>query len=61
LEPGDVQFCNNYVIAHGRTDFVDSGKEEEKRLMLRLWLKFHDARPVGDAFFDFDGVPVAAE
>ena len=61
LEPGDVQFCNNYVIAHGRTDFADSEKEEEKRLMLRLWLKFRDARPVGNAFFDFDGIPVAAE
>ena len=61
LEPGDVQFCNNYVIAHGRTDFVDGEKEEEKRLMLRLWLKFREARPVGNAFFDFDGIPVAAE
>jgi len=61
LEPGDVQFCNNYVMAHGRTDFFDSDREEEKRLMLRLWLKFRDVRPVGDAFFDFGGVPVAAE
>ena len=60
LEPGDVQFCNNYVIAHGRTDFTDSGREEEKRLMLRLWLKFRDARPVGEAFFDFGGIPVTA-
>jgi hypothetical protein len=60
LEPGDIQFCNNYVIAHGRTDFIDSGPTEEKRLMFRLWLKFNDPRPVGDAFFDFGGVPVAA-
>jgi hypothetical protein len=60
LEPGDLQFCNNYVIAHGRTDFEDGDGEGEKRLMLRLWLKFAEARPVGDAFFDFDGIPVAA-
>ena len=57
LEPGDIQFCNNYVIAHGRTDFADSPNRDEKRLMLRLWLKFIDPRPVSEAFFDFDGIP----
>ena len=61
LEPGDIQLCNNYVIAHGRTDFTDSPNENEKRLMLRLWLKFAEPRPVGDAFFDFDGIPEASQ
>ena len=61
LEPGDIQLCNNYVIAHGRTDFTDSPNKNEKRLMLRLWLKFAEPRPVGDAFFDFDGIPEASQ
>ena len=38
LEPGDLQFLNNRVVLHGRTEFADYPEIERKRHMLRLWL-----------------------
>lgn len=38
LQPGDMQFVNNYVIFHSRTEYVDHDAEDEKRHMKRLWL-----------------------
>lgn len=38
LEPGDVQFLNNRLILHGRTDYEDWPELERRRYMLRLWL-----------------------
>ena len=40
LQPGDIQFINNYTILHSRTGFVDGPEPHQKRHMLRLWLKF---------------------
>jgi len=37
--PGDIQFLNNRVVLHSRTDFVDHAEPEKKRLLLRLWLR----------------------
>jgi hypothetical protein len=35
---GDIQFLNNRVIFHGRTDYDDSPDFERRRHLLRLWL-----------------------
>lgn len=42
LEPGDLQFLNNRVALHGRTEFEDFPELERKRHMLRIWLKMPD-------------------
>src|SRR4029453_12777640 len=39
LQAGDIQFINNYTILHSRTGFVDGPEPDQKRHMLRLWLK----------------------
>jgi hypothetical protein len=36
---GDIQFLNNRVILHSRTDFEDFAEPERKRHLLRLWLR----------------------
>ena len=36
---GDVQFLNNHVVLHSRTDFEDHADPALKRLLLRLWLR----------------------
>ncbi|HXJ84165.1 MAG TPA: TauD/TfdA family dioxygenase [Candidatus Methylomirabilis sp.] len=52
LEPGDMQLCNNYTILHSRTGFVDGPGPDQKRHMLRLWLKFPKPWPIADDFPD---------
>jgi hypothetical protein len=39
FRPGDIQFLNNRVVLHSRTDFVDHEEPDRKRLLLRLWLR----------------------
>lgn len=48
LEPGDIQFVNNYTILHGRTAFVDDTSSEKKRHLVRLWLRFFTHRPTAE-------------
>ena len=43
FEPGDVQFINNHVVLHSRTDYVDHEAPERKRHLLRLWLSLPGA------------------
>src|SRR5215470_5500980 len=50
LELGDIQFINNYTTLHSRTGFVDGPLPHQKRHMLRLWLKFPVAWPLGPDF-----------
>jgi hypothetical protein len=38
FRPGDIQFLNNRLILHARTDYVDHPEPERKRHLLRLWL-----------------------
>lgn len=38
LEPGDMQFLNNYVILHARTAYEDWPEAERRRDMIRLWI-----------------------
>jgi hypothetical protein len=50
LQPGDIQFINNYTILHSRTQFLDGAEPHQKRHMLRLWLKFPQAWPLSAEF-----------
>ena len=47
--PGDIQFVNNHVVYHARTDFEDDAASGHDRLLLRLWLAMPNSRalPVG--------------
>jgi hypothetical protein len=38
FEPGEIQFVNNRVILHARTDYEDWPEPGRKRHLLRLWL-----------------------
>lgn len=44
LEPGDIQFVNNYVSLHTRSAYVDHDHPDQKRLLWRLWLMNSDLR-----------------
>jgi hypothetical protein len=39
FEPGQIQYVNNRATGHSRTAFVDGERPEEKRLLVRLWLR----------------------
>ena len=45
LQPGDIQFVNNYTVLHSRTEFEDYEDKTKRRHMVRLWLKFLTPRP----------------
>ncbi len=48
LEPGDMQFINNYVLFHSRTEFQDWDELDRRRHLKRLWLatdKFESRPP----------------
>lgn len=57
MEPGDMQFANNYVVLHSRTDFEDYEEPERKRHLLRLWLKMPNARVLAPDFPGRNGFP----
>lgn len=57
LEPGDMQFANNYFVLHSRTDFEDYEEPERKRHLLRLWLKMPNARELAPDFPGRNGFP----
>jgi TfdA family taurine catabolism dioxygenase TauD len=42
--PGDIQFVNNHVIYHARTEFEDDADSGHDRLLLRLWLSMPNSR-----------------
>lgn len=46
--PGDIQFVNNHVIYHARSEFEDGPREangnDGGRLLLRLWLAMPNSR-----------------
>ena len=50
FEPGDIQWLNNYVILHSRTEFEDYDDAARRRLLLRLWLNHPGARPLAHDF-----------
>lgn len=57
LEPGDLQFANNYGVMHSRTEFEDYNDESQHRKMLRLWLKMPNARTLAPDFPGRNGFP----
>lgn len=50
LQVGDMQFCNNYVVLHSRTSFVDYPEPERRRHMIRLWLTMDQRRSLPAQF-----------
>lgn len=50
LGTGDLQLLNNYTVLHSRSGWHDPDAYEQKRVMLRLWLKAHQARPLAPGF-----------
>ena len=57
LEPGDLQFANNYMVLHSRTGFEDFDEAQHRRKMLRLWLKMPNARELAADFPGRNGFP----
>ena len=57
MEPGDLQFANNYAVLHSRTDFEDHEDLAHRRRMLRLWLKMPNARTLAPEFPGRNGFP----
>lgn len=41
LQPGEMQFINNYHVLHGRTSYEDDAAAGMKRHFKRLWLATH--------------------
>jgi hypothetical protein len=44
LRPGDMQFLNNHVTLHSRTEYVDHREPERRRDLIRLWLSTDQGR-----------------
>ena len=57
MEPGDLQFANNYAVLHSRTEFEDHEEVHLRRRMLRLWLKMPNARALAPEFPGRNGFP----
>ncbi len=52
LEQGDMQFLNNHVMIHSRTQFEDHDDPDRKRHLLRLWLSIPGGRPLCEGLRD---------
>jgi hypothetical protein len=44
LAPGQMQFVDNRVLGHARTEFEDFPEPERRRHLVRLWLRDHGRR-----------------
>ena len=44
LEPGQLQFVDNRVLGHARTEFTNFPEPERRRHLVRLWLRDHGRR-----------------
>ena len=49
FEPGDMQFMNNHVMYHSRTEFEDHPEPDRKRHLIRMWLSVPNSRALDDA------------
>lgn len=45
---GDIQFCNNYTVMHGRAAHGTVEDESHKRLLLRIWMNVPGFREFAD-------------
>jgi len=61
LQPGDMQFANNYLVLHSRTSFEDHTAPEQRRKLLRLWLKMPNARTLAPEFPGRNGFPLPTD
>lgn len=49
LHPGDVYFANNYTVLHGKAAHEDApDAEDQKRLLLRVWLNVPHFRTIAN-------------
>lgn len=48
FQRGDIQFCNNYIVMHGRAAHAVVDEEARKRVLLRIWLEIPEFRTVTD-------------
>lgn len=39
FKDGDIQFLNNRIMVHGRTDYEDATELAQRRHLLRMWLR----------------------
>lgn len=61
LEPGDLQWANNYTVLHSRTGFEDFDNPQRRRKKLRLWLKMANARALAPDFPGRNGFPAPGD
>ncbi len=69
FEEGDMQFLNNHVLLHARSEFEDYEEPERKRHLLRLWIAYppEKRRPLSPLlaeryrFVEMGGIPAKAE
>ncbi|MSP68448.1 MAG: hypothetical protein EXQ96_10265 [Alphaproteobacteria bacterium] len=38
FHPGDIQFCNNYTVLHGRAPHEPVTAEDQRRVLMRIWM-----------------------
>ncbi|HVZ45595.1 MAG TPA: TauD/TfdA family dioxygenase [Ramlibacter sp.] len=55
LRKGDMQFFNNHVTYHSRTDYEDHEDVAKRRTQLRLWLATPGSRPLPPGACTFFG------
>ncbi len=48
FQNGDVQFCNNYTILHGRDAHAEEKVEDRMRVLMRIWLNVPRFRQFSD-------------
>ena len=48
FQRGDIQFCNNYTVMHGRAAHQLVEEEHRKRVLLRIWLDVPGFRQFSD-------------
>lgn len=48
LHKGEIAFCNNYTVFHGRAGHAPIADEAQKRLLLRIWMDLPEVRLFAD-------------
>lgn len=48
LNNGDIIFCNNYTVFHGKEGHAETDDESQQRVLLRIWLDLPNVRPFTD-------------
>ncbi len=49
ISKGDMQFLNNFVILHSRTEYEDGAN---RRHLVRLWMENHASKRMGESLLD---------